>query len=138
MGTITKLMPISQRPINKSVCRLLFLGVDWTRKGGELAFEIAGELNRQGLKTELTVVGCTPQLSMPMPPFVRVIGYVSKASREGADLINQQLATSHFVILPSRAEAAAVVVAEASSYGLPSITSDVGGLPTLVRDEIHW
>ena len=41
---------------------------------------------------------------------------------------------AHFLILPSRAECAAVVFAEASSFGLPSLGTKVGGIPTVIRD----
>ncbi|WP_416909331.1 MAG: glycosyltransferase [Polymorphobacter sp.] len=40
---------------------------------------------------------------------------------------------SAFTLL-SRQEAAAVVFAEASSYGLPSVAFDTGGVSTLVKD----
>lgn len=40
-----------------SVCKLLFIGVEWKRKGGDLALEVATEMNRRGIKTELHVVG---------------------------------------------------------------------------------
>ena len=39
------------------VCKLLFIGSDWYRKGGDIAVEIAGSLNAMGLKTELTMLG---------------------------------------------------------------------------------
>lgn len=44
-------------------CKLLFLGVDWVRKGGDIALEITKELNKSGLETELTIVGCHTLLS---------------------------------------------------------------------------
>ena len=49
---------IARRP--RDSCRLLFLGVDWERKGGALAVEAARILNQRGLPTELVVVGCEP------------------------------------------------------------------------------
>ncbi len=42
----------------KSECVLLFIGVDWERKGGALAFEAAKLLNERGIRTVLKVVGC--------------------------------------------------------------------------------
>ena len=44
-------------------CRLLFLGIDWQRKGGDTALEVARRLNETGLETELWVVGCEPRLA---------------------------------------------------------------------------
>ena len=39
-------------------CNLLFVGKDWERKGGPLAFETMVKLNEMGLETYLTTVGC--------------------------------------------------------------------------------
>ena len=41
---------------------------------------------------------------------------------------------SHFLILPSRAECFGVVFAEASAFGLPSLSTKVGGIPTAIHD----
>lgn len=40
--------------------KLLFVGKDWVRKGGKIAFDTMKELNKRGIETNLTVVGCTP------------------------------------------------------------------------------
>src|SRR5690606_921506 len=52
--------PPSTRDVNdairarpRQICKLLFIGVDWKRKGGETAIQVAAELNRIGLPTEL-------------------------------------------------------------------------------------
>ena len=44
------------------------------------------------------------------------------------------MSESHFLILPSIAECAGVVFAEASSFGLPSIATNVGGITSMVAD----
>jgi glycosyltransferase involved in cell wall biosynthesis len=113
-------------------CKLLFIGVDWFRKGGDIALRVATLLNEQGLATELHIVGCTPQGRLP--DFVFTHGFVSKRTEEGKKLLQTLFTGSHFLILPSRAECCAVVLAEASSYGLPSLTSDVGGITTAIRN----
>jgi len=113
-------------------CNLLFIGVEWQRKGGDVAVQIAEALNEQGLPTELAVVGCDPPGRVP--DCVTAYGFVSKASPQGIETIGRLLAESHFLILPSRAECLAVVIAEAGSFGLPSVASDTGGIPTALRD----
>jgi glycosyltransferase involved in cell wall biosynthesis len=42
--------------------------------------------------------------------------------------------TSDIFVMPSFSESFGVAAAEASSYGLPVIASDVGGVPEIVRD----
>ena len=111
-------------------CKLLFVGVDWYRKGGDKALTVVSTLNQRGLDAELHVVGCEPPL--PLPAFVKTYGYLSKNIREHNDLLSRLYETSDFFILPSKAECAAVVVAEANAFGLPALTTNVGGMETVV------
>lgn len=113
-------------------CKLLFVGVEWYRKGGDKALLVASRLNQMGLAAELHVVGCKPPT--PLPAFVKTYGYLSKSNPEHNDLLLRLYKTSEFFILPSKAECAAVVVAEANSFGLPALTTNVGGMRTVVRD----
>lgn len=114
-------------------CRLLFLGVDWVRKGGDVAVKVAEILNRRGIRTELHVVGCEPQGAAPA--FVKPHGFISKSTGGGRALLDALFRESHFLIVPSRAECYGVVFAEASSYGLPSLATDVGGIPSAVHND---
>ena len=126
---------VEARPTNQ--CKLLFLGVDWFRKGGDVALKVAEELNNWGLDTELTVVGCQPIVEGSLPSFVKSLGYISKSTSEGKDKINQLIAESHFLILPSLAECYGVVFCEANSLGVPCISRKVGGIPTIIKPNVN-
>jgi glycosyltransferase involved in cell wall biosynthesis len=126
---------IASRPANK--CKLLFLGVDWYRKGGDIALKVAEDLNNLGLDTELTVVGCQPIVEGFLPNYVKSLGYISKSTIAGKEKINQLIAESHFLILPSRAECYGVVFCEANSFGVPCISRRVGGIPTIIKQNIN-
>ena len=117
-----------------SKCKLLFIGVDWVRKGGDIALAVAKKLNAIGLETELNIVGCKPQTNQPLPDFVNNLGFISKSNPEGFKKIEKLLCESHFLILPSRAEAFGLVFCEANSFGVPSLASSVGGIPTIIKD----
>jgi glycosyltransferase involved in cell wall biosynthesis len=117
---------------NSEVCKLLFVGADWARKGGDIAVDVAGQLNRRGIPTELHLVGCDP--SRGMPSFAKVYGFISKTSQVGTQLLDDLFSQSHFLILPSRADCTPVVFAEAASFGLPCLTTRVGGIPSVIRD----
>ena len=73
---------IAKRP--RDTCRLVFIGVEWQRKGGPLAVAIADALNRGGLKTELDIVGHEPD-GRKLPSFVNSLGFISKGTRAGQD-----------------------------------------------------
>jgi glycosyltransferase involved in cell wall biosynthesis len=126
---------IDARPTD--TCRLLFIGVDWYRKGGDLALEVARRLNESGLRTELTAVGCRPLLEGPLPSYLRPLGYLDKATPEGAKRFDELLAASHFLVLPTKADASPHVLCEAAAFGVPALTTAVGGIPTIVRDGVN-
>lgn len=48
-------------------CRLLFLGVDWVRKGGDLAYQAFLRLLDAGVPAELIIVGCEPPKNVAHP-----------------------------------------------------------------------
>lgn len=116
-------------------CELLFIGVEWERKGADIAVETAVELNRRGIPTRLHLVGCEPPGKVP--DCVILHGFVSKKSPEGRAKMEALLSSSNFLIVPSRAECFGLVFAEASSYGLPSLAADVGGIPTVVKNGVN-
>lgn len=119
-----------------TTCNLLLLGIDWDRKGGDTAFKVAQELNRVGLPTQLTIVGCQPPAHVSAS-FVRSRGFIDKSTPAGAQELNQLFTESHFLILPSRAECFGNVFCEASSFGLPSLATNVGGIPTAIKNDVN-
>lgn len=115
-------------------CKLLFVGIDWYRKGGDRVVKIAEELNKSGLETELTVVGCQPALEMPMPNFVHSLGYIDTSTSSGWRKMSALYGQSHFLILPTRADCAPNVLREANSFGVPALSTNIAGIPMTIRD----
>ena len=115
-------------------CELLFVGVDWDRKGGDVAVETARLLNDSGMETVLRVAG--PSKLKPVPNFVSWLGFINKNSEEGVQRLIAQFQGADFLILPSKAECSAVVFSEASSYGLPILSYATGGVSDYVRNGV--
>jgi glycosyltransferase involved in cell wall biosynthesis len=126
---------IESRPTDK--CKLVFISVDWVRKGGNIAYQVAEKLNQVGLKTELTVVGCQPTVDEPLPDFVNALGFISKSTREGKVRIQRLILESHFLILPTLADCTPIVFCEANSLGVPCLSTTVGGVPTMIRNGVN-
>jgi glycosyltransferase involved in cell wall biosynthesis len=113
-----------------AIGQLLFLGVDWERKGGQLALDTFYTLQKKGIAVKLTIVGC-------LPPFViknehiTIIPFIDKHSKTGERELYTILLQSDILLLPTRAECAGVVFCEAAAFGLPIITTNTGGISTL-------
>lgn len=98
-----------------------------------MALEVARQLNQNGLETELLVVGCRPK-EEDLPDFVKLYGFINRAEPEGRRQFEQLFCSTHFLILPTRADTFGIVLSEANSFGLPALATQVGGIPTLLRE----
>lgn len=123
---------IDQRP--GDCVRLIFIGKDWRRKGGEKALAVARLLHEGGTAVELHVAGCDLPQSVCDLPYVRCHGFISKFSPEGLEQIGRLLRSSHFMLMPSEAEAYGIVFCEANAFAVPALSTRVGGIPTVIQD----
>jgi glycosyltransferase involved in cell wall biosynthesis len=114
-------------------CRLLFMGIGWERKGGDIAYETLLKLHEMGVEAELIVCGSTPPLGVAHE-HLTVIPYLDKNDGRQAREIEKLYAMSDFLILPTRADCAPNVFKEANAFGLPVITTDTGGVVDVVQD----
>jgi glycosyltransferase involved in cell wall biosynthesis len=120
---------------SRTTVKLLFLGKPWERKGGDTVLKVANALHAAGQPVELHIVGCNPPAGTVMPDYVTCHGFISKRTPEGMHKITSLLTESHFLFVPTQAEAFGIVFCEANAYGLPCLTSYVGGVP--VKDHIN-
>ena len=72
-----------------------------------------------------------------MRDIAKVAGFIAKGTTYGKSTMERLFAESHFLLLPTRAECFGIVMAEASSFGVPSIASNVGGVPGVIRDGVN-
>jgi glycosyltransferase involved in cell wall biosynthesis len=112
---------------------LLWLGVDWERKGGPIALETVRLLRAGGTDARLVVVGCVPPGGADAEA-VRVLPRLDKGVPAQAAELERLLRESHFLFLPTRADCYGIVFCEASAYGTPSIATDTGGVPGAVHE----
>lgn len=114
-------------------CSLLFIGVNWKDKGGEIAFECLLALLQMGIQASLTVVGCTPSPAIQHEKLT-VIPFLNKNKPEDFERLKSLWIQSAFLILPTRIDAFGIVFCEAAAYGLPSIGTDTGGVAGALHD----
>ena len=117
-------------------CRLLFLGADWERKGGDIAFGTLLALERLDVPASLTIVGCRPPKSVHRKN-VTVTGFLDKNKPLERASLFRILLESDFLILPTRMECTAIAFCEASAFGLPILATDTGGVSGAVTNGIN-
>lgn len=115
---------LAERPAD--ALRLLFLGVDWERKGGPLVLETLHRLRDRGIAARLTIAGVVPPIAHD--DGIAIIPFIDKNSPEGERRIQELMLSHHFLFVPSRAECYGIVFCEAASCGLPSIARRTGGI----------
>lgn len=120
---------INQR-LRSNNCKILFIGKDWGRKGGDIVLRVAECLHNSRIPIVVDVLGCRPPHEVP--EYIKVHGFISKSNPQGKARIDGLFRESHFLLVPSEADCTPIVFAEASSYGLPSISRDVGGISTMI------
>lgn len=116
-----------------STCHLLFIGVNWKDKGGEIALQCLKELIQSGIDATLTVVGCTPPAGIQHEK-LKVIPFLNKNKAADFERLKSLWIQSTFLILPTRIDAFGIVFCEAAAYGLPSIGTNTGGVAGALHD----
>jgi glycosyltransferase involved in cell wall biosynthesis len=104
--------------------RLLFVGIDWERKGGPLVLRAFARLRRAIPDATLDVVGGHPPLQ---EPGVNAHGVLSPASERDRETMVELFARATCFVMPSLVEPFGIAYVEAASAGVPSIGSSLGG-----------
>ena len=119
--------------INTDICRLVFIGKDWERKGGDMLMKIFKLLKKDGFPCELTIIGSKP------PDYndckdLTVYPSLDKSKPADLKILCKVLSESHFLVLPTKFDAFGIVFCEASAYGVPSISANVGGVSQAIKE----
>jgi glycosyltransferase involved in cell wall biosynthesis len=105
--------------------RLLFVGGDFARKGGDLLLQVFRERLRG--KAELRLV---TGASVATEPGVQVYSGLKPNSEELLELYR----TSDVFVLPTRGDCYPLVCMEALASGLPMVATRVGGISDMVQE----
>jgi glycosyltransferase involved in cell wall biosynthesis len=105
--------------------RILFAGIDWTRKGGPDLVAALNTLRQQHPNVRLTIAGCSPQLDLAN---CDIVGWVP------IERMNQYYAQASIFCLPTRLEPFGIAIVEALQNKLPVVATTIGALPELVEN----
>lgn len=114
---------------------ILFMGVEWERKGGDIAVEAARWLNENGINTVLHIVGIKKiRKETASLPYVDYVGFLNKNNSDEYRNFVEIISKCHLLLLPTEAECAGIVFCEASANGLPSFTHSTGGISNYIEN----
>lgn len=125
-----------EKKLSSDCCRLLFIGVNWQRKGGDLVVATLQELERKGIKAELYILGSDPILENKKDN-IHIFPFLDKNIKTDREKFSEILTNSHFLMLPTRADTFGIVNCEANAYGIPVISSKVGGVVDVIKDGVN-
>ena len=121
---------------SRKCIKLLHVGKQWYRKGGDVVLKIAKHLHDSGHPVEVTIVGCTPP-DKNLPTYVKCEEMLSKKKPENIEKLKSLYREAHFLFVPSRAEAFGIVFCEANAFAVPCISTHVGGISEIIKDGIN-
>lgn len=131
MGHIVHTYP-QTRPLN-----IFFSGVEWERKGGDVAVACCAELIRLGIPVTLHIVGAPVPDEYTDLSFIRSYGFLNKNIPAENEQYLHILEDMDILLFPSWAECSAIVLCEAAGYGLPVFCYDTGGVGNYVVNGIN-
>lgn len=121
---------IQARPRDR--LRVLFLGRDWYRKGGDTVLAACAEARRRNVPVELDLIGLV-EIPVALPAWARSHGLLDKTKPEQKSTFERLLANAHTLFVPSRAENYGMMFCEAAAFGVPSLSTAIGGITGAIR-----
>ena len=118
--------------------KILFSGINWERKGGNIAVETVEILRSKGIDAKLIVAGpkhC-PDICNGKD-YIDFVGYLNKNNAVDYDKYLSLYENAHILLLPTKAECGAIVYSEAAAAGIPCYTYLTGGASNSVLNGVN-
>jgi glycosyltransferase involved in cell wall biosynthesis len=104
---------------------ILFVGVDWERKGGPVLLDAFRALRKTLPDVRLTIVGCSPDVH---ERGVHIVGRVP------VEELDRYYRRASVFCVPTLNEPFGLVFLEAFAYGLPVVATRIGAIPEIVAE----
>lgn len=132
-------IPAKPKELNdKKQWNIYWSGVNWNRKGGEIALVCCDELIRRGYGVRLHVTGIKDtdpnNASLQARDYVVNHGFLNKNEPNQYRELCQILKEMDLFLFPSKAECSSIALCEANGFGLPCFVYDTGGTANYVLD----
>lgn len=114
---------------------ILFVGVDWKRKGGDKVLEAFNCLIDKGINAHLHIVGPHTNPIQNERNDVTYYGFLNKHNESDDKVLKNLFSKAHFFVMLSESECYGLVYCEANAYGTPVIGLNTGGVSTIITDK---
>lgn len=118
--------------IERKPHQILFVGIDWIRKGGPYLLDGFRELRRRIPEARLVIVGCSPCVE---EPGVEVVGYLSPRVPTNRTRIARLMSESGMFCMLSEFEPLGNVFIESFAAALPVVAFDHGSRREIIEHE---
>jgi glycosyltransferase involved in cell wall biosynthesis len=112
----------------------LFVGLDFTAKGGLLVAEAFRDVKKKFPDFQLYLVGGKPPREVLEQPGVSYFGYLDKRKPEDLNKLVGLFSKAYCLILPTNRDMTPLVIAEAGYFGCPTIAVKGFGIPEMIND----
>ena len=120
----------SDRPtLNREPRKIGFVAQDFIAKGGNTLMEAWRILAPRHPEATLSIAGCAPQLDQRSSNALRIT-WQGRLPR--GELLESFYPSIDILACPTRFDGPSLVLQEALSFGIPSVVSDYGPLPSML------
>lgn len=110
--------------------RILFIGIEWERKGGPIILEAFRKVRAAMPDASLVIMGCEPELD---EPGVEVLGRIPKTTQDGLHRILVEYSRASIFCIMSHYEPFGIVMLEAQECAVPCVAPDRFAFKETVR-----
>ena len=124
---------VPKRIDGKKHLNIYWSGVNWERKGGNVALACCEELLRQGYDISFNITGMKElprecyQADGNIKPYIYNHGFLSKNDKTSYNKLISIMREQDIFLFPSKAECSSIALCEANGFGLPCFVYDTGG-----------
>ncbi len=124
--TLERDMPEKPKTMN-----VLFVGVDFERKGGQVLLEAFRRVRRNIPTAKLLIAGCSPDVKQEN---VVVEGFIDKNTEAGEERLKALYRNAAVFVLPTLFEPFGISLIEAMHCRTPCIGTNIAAIPEIISD----
>ena len=117
----------NQNPSKYYSKNILFVGINWERKGGPVLLEVFQRVLKFHPDASLTIIGCNPN--------VHNLSNCNVLGKIPVEEVSKYYHSASIFFLPTLREPFGIVFVEAMSFKLPIIANNIGCIPDMVKND---